>query len=429
MEELLNNLELSVKHLKVLDSIFTIEDYPEKDIYIKLKETLSKADEGFQNRFCEELYVGGKKRNNVSNTGFGRQMILSDVIQYIVNGRGYFFAMRNKESMQAYIKMILNLTNQLMIFDSAVTNPVLRRKILTKLKDELGDVVCKDEERLAEYNALLKYDGYLGFPISAEPEVSEEIRNIIGVSDSGKALKRMELYYDSLFPKPLGLWGEILVYSYLLRMNIGFVFPLLLTQRIITGNTGVFLKPPDFLILPFGKEHFYGIEVGSGKDIQSGNFSIITGMPTATKANADNPKRCCVCGKWMLFCPQSIEDYSNFENKIENIQKPIKCLTECKTYSKEDILSGKCSYAMHKGGQPQDYIMEMKSSTYHFHLNCMLNDKSGKDQIIESKVLTYYPYVSGLEEMEQMQLDKDLIQKQIDELKEYISKSNINSTL
>ena len=61
----------------------------------------------------------------------------------------------------------------------------------------------------------------------------------------------METWFDSLFPKNIGLWGELLVYAYLLRKKIGFVFPLLLTQYLISGNYDNILKVPDFLIIPF----------------------------------------------------------------------------------------------------------------------------------------------------------------------------------
>jgi len=199
---------------------------------------------------------------------------------------------------------------------------------------------------------------------------------------------------------------------------------LLLNQRLLTGESKVYLKPPDMLLLPYGQQTFYGIEVGGGKEVQSGNFSIITGLPTATKANMDNPKRCCICGKWMLFCPQVVEDYCDIDKKIEDVQKAIKCTQNCRFFTKEDILKGKCPYAMHKGGNPENYVMKMKSSSYHFHYNCLKADAHGRDNITESSIVAYYPYVKGLEEFENMRADPVVVEKKIEELKKYLSEIN-----
>ena len=170
---------------------------------------------------------------------------------------------------------------------------------------------------------------------------------------------------------------------------------------------------------------FFGIEVGAGKDVQSGNFSIVTGIPTATKANADNPKRCCICGKWMLFCPKVVEEYSNLDKDISDLKKPIKCLEECNIYKREEILNGKCFYAMHKAGKPENFVMQMPSSSvYHFHLNCLMNDPDGAHDVTESKIVMYYPYVGGLEEFEKLHADETVIQSKIDELKNQLSKLN-----
>ncbi|MFH0954717.1 MAG: hypothetical protein V1777_01285 [Candidatus Micrarchaeota archaeon] len=54
----------------------------------------------------------------------------------------------------------------------------------------------------------------------------------------------------------------------------------------------------------------------------------------------------------------------------------------------------------------------------------MLQDNAGRTQINESKILTYYPYVSGLEEFEKMKLDTGVLQTQIEELKKYVAISN-----
>jgi len=353
-------------------------------------------------------------------------MILSDIIEYIINGRGYFYAIKNKEAMKIYFRIILNIINQLMIFDSIVVETEVRKKLLEDLKNNIGDDFFKEDDRRKEHEALLLHNSPIGLPLR-NLEVSNEVLEKLGLTeaDKEKAIKKLEEYYDSILPKTAGgLWGELIVYLYILRNNLGFVFPLLLNQRLLTGETKVYLKPPDMLLLPYGQQTFYGIEVGGGKEVQSGNFSIITGLSTATKANMDNPKRCCICGKWMLFCPQVVEDYSDIDKKIENVQKPLKCLKDCRLFTKEQILEGKCSYAMHKGGNPENYVMKMKGETYHFHLNCLRADPRGSQDVSENNIVAYYPYVKGLEEFESMKIDPVIINQKIEELKKYLSAIN-----
>jgi len=423
MDVLLNALKKSIMHLEIIDEVFSTAEYPEKEIYQEIKKSIKALDSKIpENKFSEELYVGGKKRNTAKNQGYGRQMILSDVLEYIVNGRGYFYAIRNKETMKNYLNIILHLINQLMLIDSIVVEVKVRQKLLKELESRIGDDFFKEPDRRKEHEALLLHDAPIGFPL-AEKHVDQKVLDKLGLDASQKAvaLKKLEEYYDSLLPKTAGgLWGELLVYAYLLRRNLGFVFPLVLNQRLITGDASVYLKPPDFLLLPFGTNTFYGIEVGAGKDIQSGTFSIITSIPTATKANADNPKRCCICGKWMLFCPQVIQDYSDTDKNIEDLRKPIKCLKECRLFSREEIMAGKCPYAMHKGGKPKKHIMEMKGETYHFHLKCLLHDPEGKEQISENNIVEYYPYVHGLEAFEKLKPDQKTLDEKMTALKELI---------
>lgn len=428
MDIFLESLKKSIEHLQIIDSVFSQSNYPESAIYNKIKDNLKQLDETLlQNAFKEELYVGGKKRNTSNNTGYGRQMILADVIEYIINGRGYYYAVRNRAAMKAYIRIILEMVNQLMIFDSLVVNVALRKKVLDKLKQEIGSSFFKEKDREMEHDALYSYDFPIGFPLKSV-HINQEVLTKLGLKngEDKKALSKLEAYYDSLLPKTAGgLWGELLVYIYLLRINVGFIFPLFLNQRLLTGNERVFLKPPDLLLLPYGRETFFGIEVGAGKDVQSGNFSIVTGIPTATKANADNPKRCCICGKWMLFCPKVIQEYSNLDENISELKKPIKCLEECDIYKREEILRGKCFYAMHKGGETKNNVMQMSSSSvYHFHLNCIMNDPDGKSSVSENKIVMYYPYVGGLEEFEKLHVDEAVIQSKINEFKNQLSKLN-----
>lgn len=400
MDEILDSLRKSVEHLEILDKIFSSEDYPEKTEYLELKKEIkeiSDTDPFF--KFTDELYVGGKKGRGIK--AYGRQMILSDIVTYIISGRGYFYASRNEETMRAFIKLILKLTNQLMLFDSLTNNVNLRKKFLGRLESKFGDSLFKEEVIKREHEALKLHDSPIGFPVK-DPDISDDVKGILNETEK-KTITHLENYYDSLLPKPLGLWGELLVYAYLLRQRMGYVLPLLLTQKLISGYYDEVLKVPDFILIPFttGKPVF-GIEVGAGKETQSTPFYAITGIKPATKANANNPKRCIICGKWMLFCPVAIERYSDLDFKIDDLSKPIKCLEECNKFTREEILQGKCPFAMVQGADPENYVMIMKGnkSKYHFHLRCVLKDRKASRNISEAKILTYYPYVSGLEEVE-----------------------------
>lgn len=426
MKKILERLNKSIKHLEILDKEFREENYPEKEIYLEISKEIDRLDkENQNNEFSEELYVGGKRRNGANMQGYGRQMILSDIIQYIINGRGYFYAIRSKENMERYVKIILNLMNQLMLFDALTTNISLREEVLRELKDEISDDFFKEDYTRILHDTLIKYGKPIGLPLNKK-EISEEIKTDLGVTTDNQAIKKLEDYYDSLVPKPLGLWGELLVYLHFLRHRTGYILPLLLSQRLITGYHNDFIKPPDFLLLPFAEKlNLMGIEVGSGKDTQSGNFSTTTGIPTSTKVNADNPKRCCICGKWMLFCSLAIKRYSDFSYEIKDDSKPIKCLNDCELYKPGEIMAGKCPFAMHRGGNPKEHIMEMKGdkNKYHFHLNCVLKDSQSKDNISDSKIITYYPYIKGLEWLEKIKNYKRDYQIEIEQLrKELIDK-------
>lgn len=425
MDILLSSLTRSLKHLDVLDRTFSCIDYPEKDLYLELKKEIRKIDdETPENRFSEEFYVGGKKRGPY---GYSRPMILSDIFEFITNGRGYFYAVRSEANMKRYLKLILLLIDQLMIFDSITVNIELRKSLLTALCNELSGYFLKDADRKREHESLLIHDGPIGFPIK-NPHIKDEVLKTLQVPDEDQAIGILDEYYDSLLPKTGGgLWGELLVYTYLLRRNLGYVFPLLLNQRLLSGRFDDNLKPPDFLLFTYAfsekeKTRLLGIEVGAGKEIQTGDFSTITGIPTVTKANADLPKRCTLCGKWILFCPVVIDRFADLDFNIPDLHKPIKCLEECPNFKKEEILDGKCSYVMHKGGDLSNSIMLTKGNInkYHVHLICLLKDKQGKTSISTSKIITYYPYVTGLEKIEQISKSKKFYEEQIECLKKQI---------
>jgi len=427
MDVFLDALMKSVVHLKTIDEVLSEEEYDEKDLYLKIKENIKKLNEktGFY-KFSDEIYVGGKKGGK---KGYGRQMILSDLITYIIVGRGYFYAVKSKEAMQNFIKITLNVINQLMIFDSLTTNAELRKKVLLELERRIGKDFFKEENRKKEHDALKVYKGPIGLPLE-KFEPGKEVLRMLSC-DKKEAQKRLENWFDSLLPKELGLWGELIVYVYLLRQKMGYILPLLLTQYLISGYHDNILKVPDFLIIPFGmKEKAIGIEVGGGKEAQSTKFSLLTWTPISTKVNADNPKRCPICGKWILFCPMVIDRFSNLDFEITDMTAPIKCLKECNIYSKEDIIQGKCPYSSVKGIEPKEHVMKFKYNpkTYHYHLQCALKDPQASEMIREENVVTYYPYIKGLEDLENLITREDKtyviekLKKKIKELENQLEK-------
>lgn len=410
MDILLDSLLKSIRHLQVIDEAFSENNYLEKELYLQAKKNIESLNKRNGFLFTDELYVGGKKAGK-KGTGYGRQMILSDVITYIITGRGYFYAIKSKESMQNFIEITLNIINQLMIFDSLTINVDLRNKVLGKLEAEIGQDYIKEKERFEENQALKVYSGPIGLPLEKfEPD--KTVLSILS-SNEKESQKRLENWFDSLLPKELGLWGELIVYIYLLRQKMGYILPLLLTQYLISGYHDNNLKVPDFIIIPFNiQEKTIGIEVGGGKETQSTRFSNLTGITIATKANADNPKRCPICGKWILFCPMIIRRFSNQDLELPQMSKAVKCLAECDVYSKPDIMSGKCPFSSVKGVKPKNHVMkfEYAPTIYHFHLQCALRDPDAHKDIRENNIVTYYPYIKGLEELEGMlQEDKEYI--------------------
>lgn len=426
MDILLDSLMKSVRHLQVIDEAFSEENYQDKDLYLGIKDKIKLLNKKTGFLFSDEIYVGGKKGGK---RGYGRQMILSDIITYIIAGRGYFYAVKSKECMETFIEITLNIINQLMFFDSLTTNIELREKVLDKLREAIGGDFFKEEARYQEYRALKVYDGAIGLPLE---EFRPDKKVLIILSSNKKeARKRLENWFDSLLPKELGLWGELIVYVNLLRQKMGYVLPLLLTQYLVSGYHDNILKVPDFLIIPFNiEEKTFGIEVGGGKETQSTKFSNLTGITIATKANADNPKRCPICGTWILFCPMIIKRFCNQDFEILNMSAPVKCLDECDIYQdKEDIMRGKCPFSSVKGIRPENHVMEFKYSptAYHFHLRCALKDTEASKDIKRNNIVTYYPYIKGLEDIEGLiREDKEYIigklKKKVKELEKKLAK-------
>lgn len=381
METIFKKLKYSIKHLEILHQVFrnsanfSDQEQVDRNIYLKnMKKFRKVANElGLK----EQLYAQ-----------HGRQMILSDLIEYIYLGRCYY-AMQQKgdkkqtQAKQRFVKLILYLVNLLMTYETITVSENLRKNFLNNLT-KIPEI--KNEELFSE---LLKHSGEIGLP--------EKIT---------KGSKKLNDYFDSILPKTAGgLWHELLLFIFLLRNDVGYIIPLLLTQRLISLKRNII--PPDFLIITHDK-HIYGVEVGRTKEIQSAIFSLKTSIPIAAvdTRNSRSSDRCPICHRWLQFCDYVIEKYSDFSFKIP--KKEVKCLKECDIYSEEEKAKGACPHTKYKRNRAptlphtqHDYA----DGKYHYHYRCVLENvgKAMRDKIINvrdnTSIKTHYPFYSGLEEL------------------------------
>ena len=121
MDKLVDNLILAGKHLALLDKVFQ-ENYPP---YAEITRKLSSLPEYDELR--KEVYAGGKKRGIY---GYGRHMILGDLLQYIFTGRGYYFAVKGQKEWESVISIIMHVVNQLILMEDVSVDVALRNKML-----------------------------------------------------------------------------------------------------------------------------------------------------------------------------------------------------------------------------------------------------------------------------------------------------------
>lgn len=382
MEAIFKKLKYSVKHLEILHQVFrnsaNFSDQEQVDhkIYLENRKKFKRV----VNELGLEQQLYGQR---------DRQMILADLIEYIYLGRGYYSMQKRndkkqKQAKQRFVKLILYLVNLLMTYETLTVSQGLRKKFLKKLSLQIPEI--KDE---ALFNNLLKHSGKVGL-----------------TRKESDAPKQLDKYFDSILPKTAGgLWHELLVFIFLLRNDIGYIIPLLLSQRLIGLKRNI--VPPDFLIITHSKQLF-GIEVGTKKEIQSGSFSLQTSIPTATidTINSRASDRCPICHRWIQFCDFVIEKYSDFDSKISKPE--IRCLeVGCNLYSTEQIAEGLCPYTKYSRNlaRSYSYARHKFANGLHYHYKCVLDNLP---QRIKSTVIsandtialkTHYPFYSGLEEL------------------------------
>jgi len=243
MDRNYENVIKSINHLRELHKTFLIKDNysSEKDFEVYLENTkkLAKLFSQPEVEIYKQLY---REKS--------RQMILADILEYILLSRGLFFLTdgttkheKKQLKKKLFIKSILYFVNLLMSYESMTVDDKIRKRFLENLAKSIPEL-----KKESKYEELLNFKGKVGLT-QKESDASEDLNK----------------YFDSILPKTAGgLWHELLVFIFLIRYDLGYVVPLLLSQKFISANS--VLVPPDFLIITKDKD-VYGIEVGIKKEI------------------------------------------------------------------------------------------------------------------------------------------------------------------
>lgn len=372
MKEVLRRLDMSSRHFGFLDQFLLDND----DEYRRMEERLNQLSGDYTN-FCRELYFGGSKSRGNPPKG-SRQMILSDIFQYIITSRGYYLAARGEEQRRKFVEIVMYLVNQWLIMDCFGPRDAvnLRRDLMQTLRDKIGTDFFEEGSsyHVNRFDSAFDYNDDL---IPDPPNPNSPSSDILGS-------------YDSLFPKIRGGPIEVLVYLYLLQRRLGFVTSLLTQQRLIKKNRVV--APPDILLLR-SKGEIVGLEIGRGKEKQSADFSLITGIPTFSIDLVDRqPFRCDSCGRWIVFCRRVIKSYSESGVPSDHDHK-INCSS--------------CGH-FNDGGCPDIMCYTTKSNRYNktrkarHHFRCL--DAETKQAVMSEdleSLVAYFPLVEGLEDFQE----------------------------
>lgn len=356
MKNILHRLNISVKHLQIIDEVLR-SDYEAYKLFSQKMESLPNYE-----KLLEEVYTSGK----------GRQMILGDLIEYILTGRAYYFITKGKEFMKTFVKVIMYLCNLLLTMENISVLSNLRKQIILSLEESIGELLFKKEDK-TEIEKFKKYEG-----------------PIIPADGLGKEYEKI---FDTLLPKRVGIVPELLVYCYFIRKNYGYIVPLLTHQRILGGEKSIIA--PDFLLLR-RKGEIIGLEVGAGptkktefrKQRQLAEFSSVTSIPVIIvgigSPEQPQPYRCGKCKLWITYCEKSIELCS--ENKDILGKDYINC-NECE---RNESCSDKVYY-----GEAIDYFNEKRRLRYHYL--CVYNEIKEKDP----RLIGIVPTVYGIEKLTQ----------------------------
>lgn len=350
--KILDASEKLVEHLRQLKITFSKKsNYTSPDDYKLFKKNYDEFENlSSQVSFADQIY---HKKD--------RQMKLADIIEYMFFSRGIYSLFEGnqfkEDRVENFLKLILRFVNLLMIFEITTSDNKLRKSMLKNLQKTIGD-----EE---EFETLYAWEEKVGMPTASA-----------GAPNN---------YFDSILPKTAGgLWHEMLVYAFILKYNIGYIFPLLLTQKPISLKHK--LSPPDLVILHHKTYRYYGIEIGSLKERQSGGFMVPSGIPIISidTLNARISDRCPTCHKWIGICDKVIKNFSDVKN--QKIEDEIRCLVDCEEFSLEDKLDGKCRYMKFKyDGKINDIEFGFADNKHHHYHCCLVQGVDIKYAIMKNE--------------------------------------------
>lgn len=358
MREAIQRIQIAAKQLSITDKLLDSTDTE----YHLMREKLTTVPSYAQ--FLDTLYQGQRDR----------QMVLGDLFEYVVTGRGYFLATQGQDAFHDYIRIILYLVNLLLIQESVFSfRTQERQSVLRALKAAKIQGFFASPEEESVFQQLQRHKGRIA--------VTGETRQLYKVM-------------DSLTPKPLGAAIELIVYVHLLNLRVGYVVPLLLSQRLFNGMSSI--APPDYLVLLNSKQPV-GVEVGGGMgqySLQQGKIDQInqfiqeTGIPVIT-AGVPHIYRCETCQCWIPFCDETIEQTATGECKEELVN----CV-ECARFDK-----GKCTNVIYYG-QTETKGQRRRHHYYHYAKQAYVRNTSLRnDDAKTSKLVCYFPFVKGFENL------------------------------
>lgn len=370
MRLLFKRLNRLSKHLILLDKTFRKKDnYSNKIDYAIYHENIKRFEElaakeklKYDHIKAKESDKGIKEKYSFIDEIYsesGRQMKLADAIEFLLFSRGVYYLFQSdkfkKERVSKFLELNLRFVNMLMIYETLTVDSKLRKAFLSNLKP-----IVKNDIGFTE---LKNWEDYVGLH-KKDSKLKENAPNI---------------YFDSLLPKTAGgLWHEILVYCFILKFNIGYIFPLLLTQKPISREHK--LSPPDLIVLHNKTFRYYGIEIGNLKERQSGGFMAPSGIPVIPidTLNARISDRCPSCRKWIGICPKVINDFFNAKDSTPTNE--IRCLTECEIYTLKEKLAGICKYMKFRYKNKNWKYAFADNKHYHYHC-CLARNNGIKNKI------------------------------------------------
>lgn len=360
MQSLNLKLKELAEHLEKLNETFLKKDnYSEEADYNWYKQNHDEFEDLATKTDIKELKYATIENKKVGLSfadeiyhQYDRQMKLADIIEFLFFSRGIYFIFQTnqfkEERVSIFLKLILRYVNLLMSFENTTVDKKLRGALLNNLKDNIG--------KEAGFKEIENWKTAVGVPKS-HPEYNKDAPDD---------------YFDSLLPKTAGgLWHEMLVFAFILKYNIGYIFPLLLHQKPISLDGK--LSPPDLVILHKKTYRYYGIEIGSLKERQSGGFMSPSGIPVIPIDTLNSrTDRCPSCGKWIGICEKVIEEFSGATEHLES-DGEIRCLVECNKFTLDEKLNGKCPVMKFRYSTK---IAEHKfgfADNKHYHYNCCMN--------------------------------------------------------